>query len=106
MKQLRSFSNAEKTEVWAQARVSVSRTAVTKYCKLGDLKTTEVYCLPVLEATSPVNPGAGRGCALAEGSRESPSSLWLFTSLPLCSLGSSCSTVVSASDVNGHCPRV
>ena len=32
------LSKAEKTEVWAQARVSVSKTAVTKYCKLGDFK--------------------------------------------------------------------
>ena len=32
------LSKAEKTEVWAQARVSVSRAAVTKYCKLGDFK--------------------------------------------------------------------
>jgi len=35
---VRSLSKAEKTEVWAQARVSVSRAAVTKYCKLGDFK--------------------------------------------------------------------
>ena len=32
------LSKAEKTEVWAQARVSVSKTAVIKYCKLGDFK--------------------------------------------------------------------
>ena len=32
------LSKAEKTEVWAQARVSVSRAAVTKHSKLGDLK--------------------------------------------------------------------
>ena len=30
-----SLSKAEETEVWAQARVSVSRAAVTKHCKLG-----------------------------------------------------------------------
>ena len=35
---VRSLSKAEKTEVWAQARVSVSRAAITKYHKLGDLK--------------------------------------------------------------------
>ena len=32
------LSKAEKTEVWAQARVSVSKAAVTKYYKLGDFK--------------------------------------------------------------------
>ena len=35
---VRSLSKAEETEVWAQDRVSVSRVAVTKHCKLGDLK--------------------------------------------------------------------
>ena len=35
---VRSLSKAEKAEVWAQDRVSVSRAAVTKHCKLGDLK--------------------------------------------------------------------
>ena len=34
----RSLSKAEETEVGAQARVSVSRAAITKYHKLGDLK--------------------------------------------------------------------
>ena len=33
-----SLSKAEETEVWAQDRVSVSRAAATKHCKLGDLK--------------------------------------------------------------------
>ena len=32
------LSKAEKAEVWAQARVSVSRAAVIKHCKLGDFK--------------------------------------------------------------------
>ena len=32
------LSKAEKTEMWTQARVSVSRAAVTKHRKLGDLK--------------------------------------------------------------------
>ena len=36
-----SLSKAEETEVWAQARVTVSRAAVTKHCKLGDLKKQE-----------------------------------------------------------------
>ena len=35
---VRSLSKVEKMEVWAQARVSVSRAAVTKNHKLGDLK--------------------------------------------------------------------
>ena len=34
----RSLSKAEETEVGAQARVSVSRAAIAKYYKLGDLK--------------------------------------------------------------------
>ena len=33
-----SLSKAEEAEVWAQDRVSVSRAAVTKHCKLDDLK--------------------------------------------------------------------
>ena len=37
-KKKRSLSKAEKTEVWTQARVSVSRVAITKYCELGDFK--------------------------------------------------------------------
>ena len=35
---IRNLSKAEETEVWAQDRVSVSRAAATKHCKLGDLK--------------------------------------------------------------------
>ena len=35
---VRNLSKAEETEVWAQARVSVSRAAVTKSCRLGDFK--------------------------------------------------------------------
>ena len=35
---VRSLSKAEEAEVWAQDRVSVFRAAVTKHCKLGDLK--------------------------------------------------------------------
>ena len=95
---VRCLSKAEETEVWAQDRVSVSRAAVTEHCKLGD-KTTEVYLLPVLEAIDP-RSRCRQGCALPEGSRGE-------SFLPangihgpfLCSLASSCSTVVSASDV-------
>ena len=36
---VRSLSKAEKTEVWAQARVSVSRAAVSQHCKLGDSRS-------------------------------------------------------------------
>ena len=35
---VRSLSKAEETEVWTEDRVSVFRAAVTKHCKLGDLK--------------------------------------------------------------------
>ena len=41
------LSKAEKTEVWAQVRVSVSRAAVTKYCKLGDLKQRKFIVSPL-----------------------------------------------------------
>ena len=37
-KKKRSLSKAEKTEVWTQARVSVSSVAITKYCELSDFK--------------------------------------------------------------------
>ena len=36
---VRSLSKAEKTEVWAQPRVSVSRAAVSQYRKLGDSRS-------------------------------------------------------------------
>ena len=41
------LSKAEKTEVWAQVRISVSRAAVTKYCKLGDLKQRKFIVSPL-----------------------------------------------------------
>ena len=93
-----SLSKAEETEVWAQARVSVSRAAVTKHCKLGD-KTTEVYLFPVLEAIDP-RSRCQQGHAVSEGSRgESFLPAGGVHGSSLCSLASSCSTVVSASDV-------
>ena len=49
---VRSLSKAEKTEVWAQARVSVSRAGVTKHHKLGDLKQQKCFYFAVLEAKS------------------------------------------------------
>jgi len=36
---VRSFSKAETTEVWAQARDSVSRAAVSQHHKLGDSRS-------------------------------------------------------------------
>ena len=36
---VRSLSKAEKTEVWAQARVSVSKAAVSQHRKLGDSRS-------------------------------------------------------------------
>ena len=38
---VRSLSKVEETEVWAQSRVPVSIAAITKHCKLGDLKQQE-----------------------------------------------------------------
>ena len=56
---VRSLSKAEKTEVWAQARVSISRAAVTKYLKLGDLKQKKFIVALFWKLQVP-NPGAGR----------------------------------------------
>ena len=98
---VRSLSKAEETEVWAQDRVSVSRAAVTKHCKLGD-KTTEVYLFPVLEAIDP-RSRCRQGHAVSEGSRgESFLPAGGIHGSFLCSLASSCSTVVSASDVTAE----
>ena len=36
---VRSLGKAEGTEVWAQARVSVSRAAVSQHHKLGDSRS-------------------------------------------------------------------
>ena len=96
---VRNLNKTEETEVWAQARVSVSRAAVTKYCKLGDIKTAEVYRLPVLGAPSSKSR-CWQGCALLKALVENPFLQPLvFTGLPWCSLTSSCSTVISESDV-------
>ena len=53
-----SLSKAEETEVWAQARVSVSRAAVTKHYKLGDLKKQKFIVSLFWRLQFP-NPGAG-----------------------------------------------
>ena len=93
------LSKAEKTEVWAQARVSVSRAAVTKYCKLGDLKQRK-FIVSLLWRLRVPNPGAGRAVLSLKAPGENPSLQPLvFMDLPWCSLASSCSAVVSASDV-------
>ena len=41
---VRSLSKAEKTEVWAQARVSVSRAAASQLRKLGDSRSLSSPC--------------------------------------------------------------
>ena len=93
------LSKAEETEVWAQARVSVSRAAVTKHCKLGDLKQRK-FIVSLLWRLQVPNPGAGMAVFSLKAPGENPSLQPLvFTGLPWCSLASSCSTVVSASDV-------
>ena len=53
-----SLSKAEETEVWAQARVSVSRAAVTKHRKLGDLKQQK-FIVSLFWRLQVPNPGAG-----------------------------------------------
>ena len=100
------LSKAEKTEVWAQARVSVSRAAVTKYCKLGDLKQRKFIVSPLWRLWVP-NPGAGRAVLSLKSPGENPSFQPLvFASLPcvpwlptaaLCSL-----PLIPL----GHCPHV
>ena len=102
---VRSLSKAEKTEVWAQARVSVSRAAVTKHRKLGDLKQQK-FIVSLFWRLQVPNPGAGRAMLSLKAPGENPSLQPLvFTGIPWCSLASSCSTVVSASDVLWPCPR-
>ena len=96
---VRSLSKAKKTEVWAQARVSVSRAAVSQYCKLGDLKQQK-FIVSVFWRLQVSNPGAGRAVLSLKAPGENPFLQPLvFTGLPWCSLASSCSTVVSASEV-------
>jgi len=55
---IRILSKAEETEVWAQARVSVSRAAVTKHRKLGDLKQQK-FIVSLFWRLQVPNPGAG-----------------------------------------------
>ena len=82
--------------MWAQASVSVSRAAVTKCHKLGDL--TEIYRLAVLEAIG-LKSGCEQGYALPEALGESPpSSFWCLQAF-LDPLASSCSTAAPASAV-------
>ena len=65
---------------------------------LSVLKTTEIYCLPGLGATSPQSR-CWKGCVLPEGCRgESFLPATGVRRPSLCSLASSCSIVVSASD--------
>ena len=93
------LSKAGKSEMWTQARVSVSRTAVTKHCKLGDLKQQE-FIVSLFWRLQVPNPGAGRAVLSLKAPGDNPSFQPLvFTGLPWCSLTSSRSTVVSASDV-------
>ena len=96
---VRSLSDIGKTEVWTQARVSVSRAAITKYCKQGDLKQQKFMVSLFWRLQVPF-PGAGRAMLSLKAPGENPSFQPLvFTSLPWCSLASRCSTVVSASGV-------
>ena len=92
------LSKAEKTEVWVQAKVSTSRAAVTKYCKLGDLKQQKII-VSLLWRLGVPNPGAGKAVlSLKAPEKNPPFQPLMFASLPWCSLASNCSTVISASD--------
>ena len=77
-----SLSKAEETEVWAQARVSVSRAAVTKHCKLGDLKKQE-FIISLFWRLLVPNPVAGKTVLSLEAPGENPSfQPPVFTGLP------------------------
>ena len=77
-----SLSKAEETEVWAQARVSVSRAAVTKHCKLGDLKKQE-FIVSLFWRLQIPNPGASRAVLSLKAPGENPFlQLLVFTGLP------------------------
>ena len=76
------LSKAEKTEVWGQARVLVSRAAVTKYCKLGDLKQQKII-VSLLWRLGVPNPGAGKAVLSLKAPGENPFlQLLVFTGLP------------------------
>ena len=75
------LSKAEKTEVWVQAKVSTSRAAVTKYCKLGDLKQRK-FIVSLLWSLRVPNSGAGRAVLSLKSPGENPS----FQPLVLASL--------------------
>ena len=101
VEKIRSLIEAEKTEVWAQARVSVSRAGVTKHHKLGDLKQQKFIVCLFWRPQVP-NPGADRAVLSLKAPGDSPSLQSLvFICFPWCSLASSCSTVISASDIIG-----
>lgn len=55
---------------------SFPRGALIKYCKLGGLKTTQIYCLTILEAGSPKSRHP-QGSAFSTGSGENLFSAFL-----------------------------
>ena len=65
------LSKAEETEVWAQDRLSVSRAAVTKHCKLGNLKKQK-FIVSLFWRLQVPNPGAGRAVLSLEVPGENP----------------------------------
>ena len=73
---VRSLSNIGKTEVWTQARVSVSRAAITKYCKQGDLKQQK-FMVSLFWRLQVPSPGAGRAVLSLKAAGENPSFLSL-----------------------------
>ena len=101
-----SLSKAEKTEEWAQARVSVSRAAVTKHHKPGDLKQKKLI-LSLFWRLQVPNPGAARAVLSLEAPGENPFLQPLvFTGLP-CVLWLSAAALWSLPLMShGPCPRV
>lgn len=78
-----SLSKAEETEVWAQARISVSRAAVTKHCKLGDLKKQE-FIVSLFWRLRVPNPGASSTVLSLQAPGENPSFQPLVFTSPPC----------------------
>ena len=101
-----SLSKAEKTEGWAQARVSVYRAAVTKHLKLGDLKQQK-FIISLFWSLQVPNPGAARALLSLEAPGENPFLQPLvFTGLP-CVPGLSAAALWSLPLMShGPCPRV
>ena len=101
-----SLSKAEKTEEWAQARVSVSSAAVTKHHKLGDLKQKK-FIVSLFWRLQVPNPDAARAMLSLEAPGENPFLQPLvFTGLPCVPWLSAAALWSLPLMSHGPCPRV